>query len=140
MSEKPIYKNDSTGFITYIKPLCNKLYYKVKNDTVAVINVSENWEMSVDIVNPFAFTLVKYGADKEWAENLIVQLVPRDMERILRVYNIERYDTAVMLYRSRGINYVRDDWFAWSEDDKIEDYHPRFNKALDNCDIIEDDK
>ena len=50
---------------------------------------------------------------------------PRNMQRILDAFNVERYDTAEMIYKTRGISYVRDDWFAWSEDDEIEEYHPK---------------
>ena len=137
MMNEAIYKNDDTGFITYIKPLTNKIYYKIKNETAAIIYIDDNWGMEVDVVNPFAFNTPIFHLSSEWAERKMVALSPRNMQRILDAFNVERYDTAEMMYKTRGISYVRDDWFAWSEDDKIEDYHPRFNPELDDSEVIE---
>lgn len=132
-----VYKNDGTGFITYIKPLTNKIYYKIKNETAAIIYINDNWGIEVDVVNPFAFNTPIFHLSSDWAERKMVATSPRNMQRILDVFNVERYDTAEMMYKTRGISYVRDDWFAWSEDDKIEDYHPRFNPDLDDSEVIE---
>lgn len=137
--QEPVYRNDKTGFITYIKPLTDKIYYKIKNTTAAIIYVGENWEMTAEVVDPFAFSTPLFTLSEDWAEKKIVSLSPRNYPRIIKAFGVSRYDTAVLLYKSRGIDYVRDDWFAWSEDDKIEDYHPRFNPELDESEVIECD-
>lgn len=139
MNNEPIYRNDKTGFITYMRPLTNKIYYKIKNETAAIIDIDDNWKMKAEVVNPFAFNTPIFSLPEDWAEKKIVALSPRNMDRILKTFKVDRYDTAEMLYKTRGIEFVRDDWFAWTEDDKIEDYHPRYNPEMDNCEIVEDD-
>ena len=49
---------------------------------------------------------------------------------VLREYNMEKMDYAKFEYCTRLINLINNYWLVWSEADKAEDYHPRFNKEL----------
>ena len=43
---------------------------------------------------------------------------------------MDKIDYAILMYKTRLITLIDTYWAAWSEDDKAEDYHPRFNKEI----------
>jgi hypothetical protein len=124
--ENPVYSSRYTEFITWEKPELDKIYYKDKNETIAIIYVHDNWQMDGDGVNPFAFLRTKYYFNQKDCEELILSRIGNNRPDILKKHNMDRYDAVLLLYKTRGILAGRDSrWFAWSESDKFEDYHPR---------------
>lgn len=122
------YRSKITGFIAEEEPYVDKIYYKFDTETKAIIYVGSGWVMHGDVLDPFFFIPAKFTLDQYDCERLILQNTPIDREDILKRMKLDKYDTAQMLYRSRGITLQDLKWFAWSEDDKIEDYHPLRNQ------------
>lgn len=118
-----------TGFIAYGKPLINRIYWKVENKTCAIIDITDDWKFTVCIIDVSLLdgVLNPFNWSDERFKQLLVGMLPPNRPDTLKRMGMERYDTAEMLYRTRGIDYNRLDWFAWQETDRFEDYHPRYN-------------
>lgn len=116
-----------TKFIAYEEPYIDKIYFKFNTETKVIIYINKDWSMHADVLDPFFFHPAKFVMDQYDCEMLILENTPIDREDILGRMELDKYDTAQMLYRSRGITLLSLRWFAWSEDDKIEDYHPLKN-------------
>jgi len=135
-----VYHNPKTGFITYRPVELNKIYVKNGNDTVAEINISDNWKMEGWVIDPakFPWSLYPLYWDQERCEVILTgRVAPNRGPEFLKSMGLDKYDTMTLIYMNRGIQVTDDLWFAWSEDDRAEDYHPNFNPELRKLHIRE---
>ncbi len=128
-----MYYNEKTGFITYRDVELNRIFVKNGTDTVGIINISDNWDMEgyKTKTSRFPWSSFPIYWDQEACEKLIVMRVAPDRgKEFLQRLGIDKYDTMTLAYMTRGIQLIDNMWLAWSEDDKAEDYHPKFNSEL----------
>lgn len=125
-----------TKFQTFIRPLTYKIYLKHGNETVAHIEMDDDWNMTCyphDPFNiPYHFQSPAYDPMGQKMCELLVtdKMPPRCRNDIKKKYGTPEVDYGVLLYCTRGINLLDNYWWAWSEDDKAEDYHPRYNEEI----------
>lgn len=125
-----MYKSKYTEFTAYEEPYTDKFYFKYTNETVAIIYVDKDWNMYGDVLDPFQMPVKTFKLDQVDCEKLILIKLPTWRADVKRRSGLDKYDTAMLLYKSRGINLLNNYWFAWAESDKIEDYHPLFNAEI----------
>lgn len=123
--EKPVYSSKLTPFITWEEPVLSEIYIKNAQDIVAKINITGNWEMEGEVYDPWVFIPTKFTLTQKDCEEYIVSRIGCDREDTLKRMNIERYDSILMLYHTRGIRPTDKIWFAWDKSDRFEDYHPK---------------
>ena len=129
-----MYISKYTNFIAHDKPLTNVVYVKYGNHTVCRIYIKDNWEMLGEI-DDFLMCPVGGGKLNHLEQDdceliLLKNMPPASRKKTLKSYGLDRYDSAEIMYRTRGINLLDDFWLAWSENDKAEDYHPLHNKKI----------
>ena len=125
-----MYKSQYTEFIAYESPYIDKIYYMHMNKIIAIIHVDSNWSMHGEVLHPFDMIVKTFGLNQIDCEKLILSKLPAWREDVKRRSKLDRYDSAMLLYKYRGIDMLNNYWFAWSQDDKIEDYHPKYNKEI----------
>ena len=122
-----MYKSEETGFITYRDVELSRIFVKNGNNTVGYIDIAKDWKMEgqiTDIKNFPWFIYPLYWGQAKCEETILMRVPPNRGEEILKSYAIEKYDVMTLLFMTRGIQMMDRMWFAWSEDDKAEDYHP----------------
>lgn len=130
------YISKYTGFQAFERPYTDTFYYKRGNDTIVIIHVDNDWNMFGEVLDPFLLPISPiepiYGLlTQQRCEELIMRTMPPPYRKdVLRKYNMKKMDYAMLMYCTRLINLIDTHWMAWSENDKAEDYHPRFNKEL----------
>lgn len=129
-----MYESKYTNFIAHNKPLTNTVYVKYGNHTVCRIYIEDDWTMHGEIDDflmcPVGGGKLNHLEQKDCELILLKNMPPASRTKTLRSHGLERYDSAELMYRTRGINLLDDFWLAWSEDDKAEDYHPLHNKKI----------
>ena len=131
------YESKFTNFQTDMEVLTNTMYYKDINKTICIIHVNDDWSMNGKVLDPFDLPIspikpIFTDLDQEMCEKIIMRTMPPPYRQdILKKYNFKVMDYGLMLYKTRLINLLDTYWMAWSEDDKVEDYHPRFNEYID---------
>lgn len=130
------YISNYTNFCASEPPYTDTIYYKNGNETLAKIHVNKDWSMTGSAINPFELPIglctAEFGyLNQEQCERLIMQDMPKPNRKdIMKKYNMKVLDYAMIMYKTRLINMINSYWVAWSEDDKVEDYHPRYNEKL----------
>lgn len=125
-----MYRSKYTEFIAYEPPYVEKIYYKHRNETVVALHIEKDWTMYGEVLQPFNLIVPKFSLDQVDCEKLILDKLPAWREDVKQRSGLDKYDSAMLMYKYRGIDMLNDYWFAWSENDKIEDYHPKFNKEI----------
>lgn len=131
-----MYISELTQFQAFEAPYTDKVYYKNGNKTVCIIHIDKDWNMYGDVIDPFDIPIdslkPKYlPLDQGQCERLIMRhMPPRSREDVKKKYNMKEIDYAMLMYKTRLITLIDTYWAAWSEDDKAEDYHPRFNEEI----------
>lgn len=132
------YISKLTEFRAYEPPYVDKIYIKDGNKTVCIIHADKNWNMYADIIDPFDLPIspIKpiYGQlnQKQCEQILMLQMAPLcRAEQLKKKYGFDKVDYAYILYKTRLINSTHTYWAAWSEYDRAEDYHPAYNKKLE---------
>jgi hypothetical protein len=127
-----MYKSKYTGFVAHNKPLVHTIYVKDENETTDIIYIDDNWNMAGSslVLRPKG-----WGPDITFGqadcERMLMKNVPsKNCPDVLEHYGLKEYDTAEIIYRTRGINLLDKTWLAWSKEDKAEDYHPLCNPEL----------
>lgn len=123
--DNPVYSSQITGFITWEEPVLKSIYIKNKNETKAKINITKNWKMEGEVYDPWFFIPKRFVWNQKDCEQYILGRIGCNREDTLRRMHLDRYDSILMLYKSRGVKPTDTIWFAWSDDDKFEDYHPK---------------
>lgn len=131
------YISELTEFRAYEPPYTDKIYIKDGNKTVCIIHADENWSMYGDVVDPFNIPIspikpIYTRLNQFQCERIIMRNMPPmiRVEQLKREYGFDKVDYAIVMYRTRLITLIDTYWAAWSEEDKAEDYHPRFNAEL----------
>ena len=130
------YVSNYTDFTASEPPYTNKIFCKDGNRTVAIIHIDDNWNMWGEVIDPFNLWIspikpIYTNLTQEQCERMLLKDVPKPNRKdVLREYNMKEMDYAKFMYCTRLINLINNYWLAWSEDDKAEDYHPRFNEEL----------
>lgn len=136
MNTKLYYKSKLTQFQTTEPPYTDKIYFKNCNKTVCIIHIEPDWSMYGEVLDPFNIPIdlltpkFRNLTQYECEELLMWHMPPLNRVDVLKRWNMPIMDYAQLLYRTRLITYVDNYWAAWSEEDKAEDYHPRFNKEI----------
>lgn len=125
-----MYKSKYTDFVAYEEPYTDKFYFKLKNETIAIIHVSCDWKVWGEVIQPLKMPVNAFSLNQIDCEKLILMNLPNWREDVKERSGLTRYDKAMLLYMYRGINSLNSHWFAWSEDDRIEDYHPLYNAEI----------
>lgn len=125
------YRSKNTDFTAHEKPYVNKIYFKYCNITVALLTVTENWGLEGEVIYPFKMPVKCFKLDQFDCEKLILDFIPAWREDVKIRSGLKEYDSAMLLYKYRGITRLNKWWFAWSEQDRIEDYHPEYTPELD---------
>ncbi|MBO5389212.1 MAG: hypothetical protein J6A59_13995 [Lachnospiraceae bacterium] len=130
------YESKYTNFTASEPPYTNIIYYKNGNKTVVKIHIDNNWNMWGEVLDPFDAVIFPLGpVYRNLTQAECERLLMKDMPKpnridVLKKYNMKVMDYATILYSTRLINLISTTWAAWSEDDKVEDYHPRFNEEI----------
>lgn len=130
------YESKYTNFTASEPPYTNIIYYKNINKTVVKIHIDNEWNMWGEVVDPFdkvifPFKPIYRALNQQECEKLLMKDMPKpNRQDVLEKYNMKVMDYSMLLYSTRLINLINNIWVAWSEEDKAEDYHPRFNKEL----------
>lgn len=137
MSDKKLYyKSKYTEFQTTEPPYTDKIYYKEGNKTLCIIHIDENWNMWGEVKDPFNIPIdILKPKYKDLTQAQCEELIMRHMPPLRRTdikkkYNMEIVDYAIIMYKTRLITCIDNYWAAWSEDDKAEEYHPKYNKDI----------
>lgn len=130
------YKSKVTDFAASEPPYTDTVYCKDENKTVCIIHIDKNWNMYGEVIDPYDLFIspVKpiFGPlNQEQCERMLMKDAPKpNRVDVMRELDMEFMDYAKLMYCTRLINLINNYWLAWSEDDKVEDYHPRFNKEI----------
>ena len=131
------YISDLTEFRAYEAPYTDTIYVKDGNKTVCIIHIDEEWNMTGEVIDPFNIPIspIKpiYGQlNQLQCERIIMRhMAPMCREKQLKEkYKFDKVDYAQIMYRTRLITLIDTYWVAWSESDRAEDYHPRYNEKL----------
>jgi len=131
------YTSEYTNFCASEPPYTDTIYYKDGNKTIAVIHIDKDWNMTGDVLDPFDLPInisePTWGPlDQVQCERMLMKDMPKPNRKdIMQEYNMgNAIDYAKLVYCTRLINMINSYWVAWSENDKAEDYHPRFNPDI----------
>lgn len=131
------YISDLTEFRAYEAPYTDTIYVKDGNKTVCIIHIDKEWNMTGEVIDPFNIPIspIKpiYGQlNQLQCEQIIMRhMAPMCREKQLKdKYKFDKVDYAQIMYRTRLITLIDTYWVAWSESDRAEDYHPRYNEKL----------
>lgn len=131
-----MYISKYTDFQAFEPPYTDKIYYKEGNKTLCIIHIDNAWNMWGEVLDPFNIPIdvlrPKYdNLNQIQCEQLIMRhMPPRHRLDVKRKYNMENIDYAILMYKTRLITLIDNYWAAWSENDKAEDYHPKYNQSL----------
>lgn len=130
------YESKYTDFTASEPPYTDKIYYKDGNKTVAIIHIDNNWNMWGEVLDPFDLIIspikpIFRDLTQKECERMLMKDMPKpNRQDVLDKYNMKVMDYATLVYSTRLINLINCYWVAWSENDRAEDYHPRFNEEL----------
>lgn len=105
-------------------------YFMEGNNLLATIYVSDGWKLMGevnDVVNFPYRCLIPIGSDFNLDQDDCEYIIRK---RIRPNRGYKDYDEIKELGARRGANTLDNYWFAWSLQDRAEDWHPRFNKEL----------
>ncbi len=131
-----MYVSEHTNFQAFELPYTDKIYFKDGNKTVAIIHIDKDWNMWGEAIDPFDIPIdimnPKFDLlTQTECEQIIMRHMPPECRTdVKQKYNMEKLDYAMIMYKTRLISLTDKYWAAWSEDDRVEDYHPLFNKEI----------
>lgn len=130
------YESKYTYFCASEPPYTDTIYYKDGNKTVTIIHVDKDWNMSGEVIDPFDQYVSPvepiWGTlNQEQCERMLLKDMPSpNRTDVKKKYNMDKIDYAMLMYCTRLISMINSYWVAWSENDKAEDYHPRYNEEI----------
>ena len=131
-----MYISEYTDFQAFEPPYTDKIYYKEGDKTLCIIHVDENWNMWGEVKDPYNIPIdilnpkFKPLNQKQCEELIMIHMPPRHRTDVKKRWGMDKIDYAILMYKTRLITLIDSYWVAWSEDDKAEDYHPRYNEKL----------
>ena len=131
-----MYMSDKTFFQAKEPPLIDKFYFKDANKTLCIMHADKDWNMRGEVRDPFNIPLnmlePKFSdlTQYQCEELLVHRMPPPTRKDVLNRLQLDRMWYDQLMYRTRLIRFTDNYWLAWSEHDKIEDYHPRWNKEI----------
>lgn len=130
------YISTLTDFQAFEKPYIDRIYIMDMNNLVAEIYIDSDWKMCGTVIDPYSLPISPmkpvYGILKQdRCEQLIMYNMPPRCRKFMseELKNTE-IDYAQLMYKTRGISLLNYYWFAWSKEERAEDFHPRLNEEI----------